>query len=87
MPVRNHENPNLAQKTKCGYACEWGEQPSVARREATDCESNNEDRDRRTGMALFLSSFEKKIDKKGRVSVPSTFRAALSGAHFNGIVI
>lgn len=38
-------------------------------------------------MALFLSSFEKKIDKKGRVSVPSTFRAALSGAHFNGIVV
>lgn len=38
-------------------------------------------------MALFLSSFEKKIDKKGRVSVPSTFRAALAGENFNGIVV
>ncbi len=37
-------------------------------------------------MALFLSSFEKKIDKKGRVSVPPTFRAALGNEHFNGIV-
>lgn len=38
-------------------------------------------------MALFLSSFEKKIDKKGRVSVPSNFRAALTSESFNGIVL
>jgi MraZ protein len=38
-------------------------------------------------MALFLSSFQKKIDKKGRVSVPSTFRAVLAPEHFNGIVV
>lgn len=37
-------------------------------------------------MALFLSSFEKQIDKKGRVSVPPAFRAALQHAHFNGVV-
>lgn len=37
-------------------------------------------------MALFLSTFEKQIDKKGRVSVPAPFRAALSGQHFNGII-
>ena len=28
-------------------------------------------------MALFLSSFENKIDSKGRVSVPSSFRSAV----------
>jgi MraZ protein len=38
-------------------------------------------------MALFLSTFQKKIDKKGRVSVPSGFRTVLAGEHFNGIVV
>ncbi len=38
-------------------------------------------------MALFLSTFEKQIDKKGRVSVPVPFRGALSGQHFNGIIV
>lgn len=37
-------------------------------------------------MALFLSTFVNKIDKKGRISVPATFRAALSGENFQGIV-
>ncbi len=37
-------------------------------------------------MPLFLSTFTKKIDKKGRVSVPSTFRGVLSAEAFNGIV-
>jgi MraZ protein len=37
-------------------------------------------------MALFLSTFVNKIDKKGRISVPATFRAALSGESFQGIV-
>lgn len=37
-------------------------------------------------MALFLSTFINKIDKKGRVSVPATFRAALSAESFQGIV-
>jgi MraZ protein len=37
-------------------------------------------------MALFLSTFVNKIDKKGRVSVPATFRAALTGDAFQGIV-
>lgn len=36
-------------------------------------------------MALFLSTFINKIDKKGRVSVPATFRAALSKASFQGV--
>lgn len=36
-------------------------------------------------MALFLSTFVNKIDKKGRVSVPATFRAALSTQTFQGI--
>lgn len=35
---------------------------------------------------LFLSTFEKQIDKKGRVSVPASFRAALATQQFNGII-
>lgn len=38
------------------------------------------------GLALFLSTFVNKVDRKGRVSVPATFRAALAGQSFNGIV-
>ena len=37
-------------------------------------------------MAVFLSSFVNKIDKKGRVSVPASFRTAL-GADTAGIVV
>lgn len=37
-------------------------------------------------MAVFLSSFVNKIDKKGRVSVPASFRAVL-GVDAPGIVI
>ena len=35
---------------------------------------------------MFLSSFENKIDKKGRVSVPATFRSHLSSMGFNGFI-
>ncbi len=38
-------------------------------------------------MALFLSTYVNKVDKKGRVSVPAPFRAALSGQAFQGIVL
>ena len=38
-------------------------------------------------MALFLSTFLCKIDKKGRVSVPATFRSALSSHQYQGIVL
>lgn len=38
-------------------------------------------------MALFLSTFTKKIDKKGRVSVPAQFRAAMQDESFGGIVV
>lgn len=37
-------------------------------------------------MSLFLSTFTNKVDKKGRVSVPSTFRGALAAERFHGIV-
>ncbi len=37
-------------------------------------------------VALFLSTFVNKVDRKGRVSVPATFRAALSAERFPGIV-
>ena len=35
---------------------------------------------------MFLSSFENKIDKKGRVSVPATFRSHLNSMGYNGFV-
>ncbi len=37
-------------------------------------------------MALFLSTFVNKVDKKGRVSVPAPFRAVLATQTFAGIV-
>lgn len=37
-------------------------------------------------MLLFLSTFVNKVDRKGRVSVPATFRAALASQPFAGIV-
>jgi MraZ protein len=37
-------------------------------------------------MALFLSTFINKLDKKGRVSVPASFRLVLSSQSFQGIV-
>jgi len=35
---------------------------------------------------MFLSSFENKLDKKGRVSVPATFRSHLSSLGYNGFI-
>lgn len=37
-------------------------------------------------MTLFLSTFVNKLDKKGRVSVPASFRLALANQSFQGIV-
>lgn len=38
-------------------------------------------------MALFLSRFDNKVDRKGRVSVPAPFRAALSQQTYQGVVV
>tara|TARA_B100000965_G_C19413933_1_gene679003 strand:+ start:241 stop:708 length:468 start_codon:yes stop_codon:yes gene_type:complete len=38
-------------------------------------------------MELFVSTFVNKIDKKGRVSLPSIFRAALPKDHKNEIIL
>ena len=35
---------------------------------------------------MFLSSHENKLDKKGRVSVPATFRSHLSSMGYNGFI-
>ena len=35
---------------------------------------------------MFLSTYENKLDKKGRVSVPSSFRSYLSSLGYNGII-
>jgi MraZ protein len=37
-------------------------------------------------VALFLSTYVNKVDRKGRVSVPAGFRTALAGQSFAGIV-
>ncbi len=38
-------------------------------------------------MALFLSTYINRVDKKGRVSVPASFRTALAGQTFQGVVL
>lgn len=38
-------------------------------------------------MGLFLSTYTNKVDSKGRVSVPATFRAALAREPFQGVVL
>ena len=35
---------------------------------------------------MFLSSFENKLDKKGRVSVPATYRSHLNSMGYNGFI-
>ena len=35
---------------------------------------------------MFLSSYENKLDKKGRVSVPANFRSHLSSLGYNGFI-
>lgn len=38
-------------------------------------------------MALFLSTYTNKVDKKGRVSIPAPFRLALSDQLHHGVVV
>src|SRR5437764_6420856 len=38
-------------------------------------------------VELFLSTYVNKVDRKGRVSVPATFRSSLEGQRFHGIVV
>lgn len=38
-------------------------------------------------MAIFLSTMINRIDKKGRVSVPASFRTVLAGQSFPGIIV
>ncbi len=35
---------------------------------------------------MFLSSYQNKLDKKGRVSVPATFRSHLNSLGYNGFI-
>ena len=35
---------------------------------------------------MFLSTYENKLDKKGRVSVPASFRSYITNMGYNGIV-
>jgi len=37
-------------------------------------------------VTVFLGTFENKVDRKGRVSVPSAFRDAIADQSFHGIV-
>ena len=38
-------------------------------------------------MSLFLSSYENRLDTKGRISVPASFRATISSEQFSGVVL
>ena len=38
-------------------------------------------------MSLFLSSYENRLDSKGRISVPASFRASVSSDKFAGVVL
>jgi MraZ protein len=38
-------------------------------------------------MSLFLSSYENRLDTKGRISVPASFRSAVASENFPGIVL
>lgn len=38
-------------------------------------------------MSVFLSTFINKIDSKGRISVPSSFRIELAAQTFQGIIV
>ena len=35
---------------------------------------------------MFLSTYENRLDKKGRVSVPASFRSYLSNMGYNGVI-
>lgn len=38
-------------------------------------------------MSLFLSSYENRLDTKGRISVPASFRSAVASENFAGVVL
>lgn len=38
-------------------------------------------------MSLFLSSYENRLDTKGRISVPASFRASVTNEQFAGVVL
>ena len=38
-------------------------------------------------MGLFLSSYENRLDTKGRISVPAAFRSSLINENFAGVVL
>lgn len=38
-------------------------------------------------MSLFLSSYENRLDSKGRISVPASFRTSLNNDRFAGVVL
>ena len=41
---------------------------------------------RKLEKKMFLSSYENKLDKKGRVSVPASFRSHLNSLGYNGFI-
>lgn len=41
----------------------------------------------RSEMSLFLSSYENRLDTKGRISVPASFRASVANEKFAGVVL
>ena len=46
-----------------------------------------ENSEKRLEMSLFLSSYENRLDSKGRISVPASFRASIASDKFAGVVL
>jgi MraZ protein len=66
---------------QAGGACWGGRAGAVAHERAPGGEGWE------PNVALFLSTYLNKVDRKGRVSVPASFRAAIANQSFSGIVL
>ena len=76
-PLNSHDIPFLFMGYQRGTCRAASSRPSA---EAAARDEKNE-------MTLFAGTFENKVDGKGRVSVPASFRAELEGRHNNAVYI
>src|SRR6516162_9477638 len=77
-PIRSHAIPRTPMDGHCG----WGE----LRRCLSGAPCRASRGERWEEVALFMSTYVNKVDRKGRVSVPATFRTAIADQSFDGIV-
>jgi transcriptional regulator MraZ len=77
-PIKSHDIP------KSGISADWGQQRADGSIAAARIEDGLGPLGER--VTSFLSTYVNKIDRKGRVSVPASFRASLAGQSFQGII-